>query len=123
LTLGLPSADGLAILKGIQERSALVQGLNAQDEGFALRRALKAAGICPLERVAINWGRFDDIDWAQLDELSLLFSDVWYPGSDDIDLFDSTLTWVLTICHEGYVSVCTLSQDAADDRYPHEVRK
>lgn len=118
--LGLSTTDGLEILKRIQARSVVLDGINAWDEEFDLRGALKAAGVNPLDRVAVNWGRFDDIDWMYLDELSLRFADVWYPGSDDIDIFDSTLTWVLTICHEGYVSVCRLSLEATDGSIPQK---
>jgi hypothetical protein len=32
------------------------------------------------------------------------FSDLWYPGADDIDLFDASVSWVVAIRHDGAVS-------------------
>ena len=33
------------------------------------------------------------------------FDDIWYPDSDDIDIFDQTLSWILTVLHNGDVKI------------------
>lgn len=76
---------------------------NAQDEIFCLKDVISFfhADVESIGSVFINWYRFDNIDSMQLEDLSKYFDDIWYPSSDDIDIFDSTIQWVLSITHVG----------------------
>ncbi|HEV7224714.1 MAG TPA: hypothetical protein VGN42_18530 [Pirellulales bacterium] len=80
-------------------------GLNALDEGFDLSRVFEALDIWPDDSVYINWHRFNanEIDAITVADLTLYFDDIWYPSSDDIDIFDDTLCWVLVVSHEGMI--------------------
>lgn len=53
----------------------------------------------------INWDRYEEIDEMGLDDLNRYFSDIWYPGSDEVDVFDSSFGWFLSVSPEGYVKV------------------
>ena len=35
--------------------------------------------------------------------VSKYFSDIWYPSTDDIDVFDSSVSWILSVNHEGEI--------------------
>ena len=61
-----------------------------------------------LDSVYINWHscRDGDIDELFLSDLSTHFYDIWYPSSDDIDIFDASLRWVVSVRHDGCVSAC-----------------
>jgi hypothetical protein len=85
-----------------------VNGVNAQSDDFTLKSLFELLSIIPRGRVFINWYRFDDIDEMSLDDFSIYFDDIWYPGSDDIDIFDSTKTWIISISHDGYVKLFDL---------------
>jgi hypothetical protein len=72
---------------------------------FALLPTLTALGITPLPELFINWARFEEVDVFQTTDVTRYFDDLWYPVADDIDLFDASLGWVVSIRHDGVVSV------------------
>lgn len=76
---------------------------NALD-GFELIKTLFKLEIIPLERVFINWYMFKQIDEFDIKDVDKYFDDIWFPSSDDIDIFDKTLDWVLTVRHDGFIS-------------------
>ena len=80
-------------------------GVDASAPQFELRRALRAAGIVPGERVLLNWYRFDEIDLMNFDDVADFFRDIWYPSSDDLDIVDPDARWVVSIDHHGAVRV------------------
>ena len=55
-------------------------------------------------KIYINWGNFDDIDYLSYNDLLNYFDDLWFPSSDDIEVFDKTFNWILSIRHDGYIS-------------------
>lgn len=69
--------------------------------GFSLKDTLTSMGITPLPLVYLNWYRFDRIDEMRFDDVNRYFDDLWYPHSDDLDIFDDTLSWLLSIHHTG----------------------
>jgi hypothetical protein len=52
----------------------------------------------------VSWYRVDQIDEIAFDDLATWFDDIWYPNSDDLDICDDTLSWVVSINHEGDVN-------------------
>ncbi len=76
-------------------------GVNAEDEDFNLKAFVNSIGIKAQKDVFVNWYQFDDIDKIAFDDLSTHFSDIWYPASDDIDVFDSSFSWLLSVSHDG----------------------
>ena len=85
----------------IDEIGTPIKFFNASNEDFALTKVFETLNISPNENVFINWYRFDDIDEICLEDLNLYFDDVWYPGSDDIDIFDANFSWILSVSHSG----------------------
>ena len=61
-------------------------------------------GIKHQSHVFLNWYRFDNIDEIEVDGLNTYFADIWYPSTDDIDLFDNTFKWIVSIRHDGQIS-------------------
>lgn len=99
------SDDALAIVREIENRGIFVKEFNASDPKFALTTVLSTCRIEPKDNVFINWYRYDDIDEMSLADLDKYFRYIWYAGPDDLDIFDSTLNWILSISHEGFVRV------------------
>lgn len=97
--------DLLELVMKVVERAAILPRFNAEDEGFALSSVLKELNIIPMEKVYVNWYRFDNIDEIRFQDLNNYFSDIWYPGPDDIDIFDESLSWILSISHNGEVLI------------------
>lgn len=96
------SADVLTRLHQLpSKRLGAVPGSGAVD----LRGLLHDARIGLPDEVYVNWYRFDDVDRMALVELEEHFDDIWYPSSDDIEIFDDTLDWFLVVSHDGVITM------------------
>lgn len=73
-------------------------------DGFKLLNTLNKLEIEPLSEIFLNWYQFKKIDIFTTDNLDKYFYDIWFPSSDDVDLFDESLSWILSIRHDGCVS-------------------
>jgi hypothetical protein len=71
---------------------------------FKLIDTLNLLKVNPQTNVYINWYRFDVIDIFNINDIDKYFFDIWYPSSDDIDIFDESLDWIISIRHDGSVS-------------------
>lgn len=107
--------DGLELTRQVRRRSSPLSSPNAQDEGFELKRLLAKIGIDAQPVVYVNWYRFDQIDKLELSALDAHFADIWYPSSDDIEIFDDSLGWVVSVSHHGAVS----HLDLGESQMPH----
>jgi len=77
----------------------------AAEDNFNLLKYLNKQNIRPNKFIYINWGHFDQIDKMAINDFSTYFDDIWYQGPDDIDIFDSTLNWILSIDHSGFTKI------------------
>jgi hypothetical protein len=109
---GIETQDSLALVTELFGMSTAVEGLNADDEGFDLAAAVSHVRIQPGRHVYVNWYRFDRIDCMSFEDLARYFEDVWYPSSDDIDIFDDTLCWIIFIEHFGAVRLLRLGSES-----------
>ena len=101
--LGLNSQDPKLIVDIIDQKSVSLKEFDANDDEFLLSAVLSHLSIQPSENIYINWYRYDQIDKISYDDLNSCFGYIWYPAADDIDIFDSSFSWILTISHEGYI--------------------
>ncbi len=104
LKLGL-KADSTSekLVRVILENSKLLKVIRADSKNFSIAEILKSINIIPEKNVYLNWYRFDEIDEVHFEDLDKYFDDIWYPDSDDIDIFDQTFSWILTVLHNGSV--------------------
>lgn len=102
--------EPLAFATALASLSRPVQGVNADDPDFDLASAFALVGITPGKYVYLDWYRFERIDLIAYAELSDHFDYIWYAGPDDIDLFDASLSWVVSVWHDGYLSFVDLSK-------------
>jgi hypothetical protein len=114
--LGLPQAtDGLSLVQAIASRSVPLEGLDASRPDFALSHVLQGSlAIHPEEELFLNWRRFDHLDRIQAGELARHFDDVWYPGTDDLDILDAQCRLILSIAHHGGVRLLRFGQCAPE---------
>lgn len=82
-----------------------VEGVQAGQSDFSVRNVLSSQDIRPDESVFINWHQYDEIDQIGLSDLEEYFAYIWYPSADDIDIFDSSCAWVLSVSHDGEIKV------------------
>lgn len=103
------SADNTTLVNLIDRLGKTYEELSCNDSNFNLNIVLSALDIDWPEYVFINWHRFDSIDKLKLCDLINYFDDIWYPEVDDIDIFDDTLTWVLSVTHYGHLKVLKIT--------------
>lgn len=101
------SFDGAQVVATIRARSAVLEGCDANDVSFSVRRALHDRGIHPLATVYLNWSRLESVDGMLLADLDDSFPYIWYPSSDDLEIFDAALQWILSVTHDGSVMILT----------------
>lgn len=99
------NSDLICLVNKICGQSLHVISKGAEDASFLLTTVLLDQGIQCDKFVYINWYHFDDIDKFNLKDLNKYFDDIWYPSSDDIDIFDDSFSWVLSIRHDGALSL------------------
>jgi hypothetical protein len=103
--LRLATHNPLSITKGIDNLGIALKEFRPNESDFTIERVLSHLNIVPSEKVYINWHQYDDIDERRFADLANNFEDIWYPAADDIDIFDSSLCWILSISHDGNVKV------------------
>jgi hypothetical protein len=100
--------DSLALVDTLWATAEFVPDIDA-DNGFDLHWLISSRGLKSGADVFINWQRFDNIDRFDLSDLCKHFSDIWYPSSDDIEIFDASLDWFVFVRHDGRVRVLDLT--------------
>lgn len=105
LSSGALADDLLGFVSEMNEHGSTVEGVNAKDAGLELQPVLDLLNIMPEKKIFLNWYRYDSIDEMKTEDLFSYFEDIWYPDADDLDIFDSSLSWVLSVSHAGVISV------------------
>src|ERR1700679_3030855 len=90
--LGIPNAPPLQLLTTLERLSAVVPNAVPSNQDFHLN-SLPIWTSMP-RTIYVNWYRLDDIDEMAFIDFCTDFHDLWYPSSDDIEIFDDTLSWV-----------------------------
>lgn len=101
----------LSLVMTIDSLGQLCSGINAQNENFSLSKFLSRAGLNNIGDVFVNWYRYDDIDKFNLYELDKYFDYIWYPDADDIDIFDESLSWIVSISHTGQIKLLIINSN------------
>jgi hypothetical protein len=103
--LGLPpDVDSLELLKRLHAAFELPTIYNATDPRFNLKAVIEDFKANVEGDVYINWDRFDNVDKIRFDDLAAYFSYIWYAVSDDIEIFDDSLQWIIVIRHDRAVA-------------------
>ncbi len=85
----------LKLIEKVDSIALLVNDANAENDKFCLLDLLSSQSIQPNDFVYLNWYRYDDVDQMQLIDLDKNFDCIWYPGTDDLDIFDDSYSWIL----------------------------
>ena len=102
-----PEVDNLALTHHLDSILRPVDNHDARAPDFNLADVARDLGIDPKKWVYVNWYRYDRLDKIDFESLVKYFPSIWYPSSDDIELFDDTCSWILGIDHTGGVAAIT----------------
>ena len=97
--------DLLKLTKTFNSMASVISNINAKNEGFYLLSVLSTANIKPNEFIYLNWYRYDQVDKMRFFDLEKYFDNIWYPSSDDLDIFDDSYAWILSVRHDGALSL------------------
>ncbi len=100
--------NGLSLVKKINELSIIDNIIKSNCETLNIKQGLLSKGIHYGNNVYINWSRFDDIYQFRIDDLEKYFDYLWYESADDIDIFDCSLSWIVSITDYGTVTFLRL---------------
>ncbi|MCU7937010.1 MAG: hypothetical protein KZQ99_19405 [Candidatus Thiodiazotropha sp. (ex Dulcina madagascariensis)] len=102
------NANSLTLVEKVDKLSQLYSGIGCDESHYDLKKILLSFDINPDEYVYINWYRYDEVDRMRFVDLAKYIHDIWYPDVDDIDIFDASFTWVLSLNHSGQIKILML---------------
>ena len=97
-----------ALVKKIHKKGRNINFANAESIEFDFEDLISHLNIKPNIKIYINWYHYDNIDIILFREFCKYFDYIWYPSSDDIDLFDDDLSWVISVSHDGSINFVSL---------------
>ncbi len=106
---------GADLVRDISGEAEPVPDVDAK-HGFDMLETLDRLGLDHAEYAFLNWRQFEELERIRLRDLSEYFSDIWYPDSDDLDVIDINCTWILSVRHDGLVSLLRLQWDRCKSR-------
>jgi hypothetical protein len=106
--LGLSGgSNALEVLRALELRASDIPDVKPSEESFNLADLYSQLQL-EASNIYINWSSFDDIDEMPLQAFSDTFHDLWYPSSDDIEIFDRGQKWALLIRHFDVAQIVRL---------------
>ena len=78
-------------------------GFSADEANFDLNALFSELIIATPNEICINFNKFESIDILHFDDLSKIFSDIWYPSLDDVEIFDLNLSFIISVRHYGAI--------------------
>lgn len=107
--MGVPAdITPLDLVKQVTTKSTPIPHVNAEDDGFSVIGLISELGVNSKDDILINWYRYDHIDEMRLSDVSRYLDDLWYPVAEEVDLFDESLKWILSIEYSGAISILEL---------------
>lgn len=98
-----PNVDGLEVVTLFDRVQRYAATLSQEEPGFDLMAAGHSLGIKWPKSLYLNWYRFDAVERMSTSDIARYFDYIWYPGPDDLDLFDDSLSWIVTVTHGSTV--------------------
>lgn len=102
--LAIQPAEGSADLnRSINSHQLPVRGpaSDAESLSFDLLEIFGRLGIRPMPKLYINWNSFSDIDQLATADVARYFLDLWYPGPDEINIWDDSYAWIVSVDANG----------------------
>lgn len=97
-------STAIQILKALEARAIDIPDAMPSEESFCFADLFRRLQLVSTN-IYVNWSSFDDIDEMALTTFSDAFHDLWYPSSDDIEIFDHSQAWVLLARHFDVVQI------------------
>jgi hypothetical protein len=97
--------SGLDLLTQLFKKAVRIENVNAASECFSLIETLQKQEITFTETGYIDWYRLDRTTKMRIQDISSCFEYLYFPSADDIQIFDSSISWLMFIEHDGEVYI------------------
>ena len=105
LKAGSPRGTPQEIMLWFSGHASPIPDIDLDKNEVPLKDLFAKAGITPSSLLYLQWGALRDIDQFKADDLFKYLYEVWYPGADDVEIFDDSLAWMMLLRHYGIVEV------------------
>ena len=85
------------------DKFSKLDGFNADEANFDIKAVFSKLNIATPNEICINFNKFESIDILRFNDLFKFFIDIWYPSSDDIEIFDINLSFIFSVRHYGEI--------------------
>jgi len=79
--------------------------MNATADDFGVPEVWKRTAITAGDEVLLSFDAMQTVLQMRRVDVERWFDYIWYPTSDDLYLFDSTMSWLLYVHHDGHLYV------------------
>ena len=87
-----------------EQEFVLLDDINAEDDDLDWNKVFNSIGYLFLTRFSSTFERFNNIDVFPIQKtFCKYFDDIWYPAADDIEVFDASFNWIVSVKHYGAV--------------------
>lgn len=93
--------DARSILRHLLSQSFSIGQVDSKEPKLDLVNVLVRYNLEPSDQICINWSTFTEVDCMSASDFSQYFDYIWYPASDDIEVWDDLLEWILFVTHYG----------------------
>lgn len=97
------------LLQSVHDTTPL-SGVDANSDAFDLSHAFESVRVTPQDDVLVSFDAIRSVYSIRRGDLRDFFSDIWYPISDDMFVFDRSLSWLIFVHHDGYVYAASKDQ-------------
>lgn len=87
----------------LSKKQKFFDKLNAEDENFNFLDLIKKLKLKDDGNIYVTWNSFVDIDKFSTENFCKYFDDIWFPIADDIDISNQSLSWIISIRHDGAI--------------------
>lgn len=105
---GILGVQDDSLLNSLHDIKIYIEDIDAND-GLNLNELFKYLKLKIPVTIYVNWDNFKTIDMFGFTDFDKYFDDIWYPVADDIELFDDSLDWFISIEHDGFIGFINLN--------------
>ena len=100
-----PSATNASDFIHFIAEQPMLEEITVLDDEFDFTRLLIDAQIRIPQEILVNFAAFEQLERMRYAEFAKHFRYVYWPATDDLDCFDESLEWIVSIDHDGRITV------------------
>lgn len=87
------------LLEEMWRKATMLDGDPGDEVAFDPRVLMESLGLVPSQKVYLDWSAFTEVYEMRFSDFAEFFHSLYFPSSDDLTVFDDTLSWILWLLH------------------------